>query len=140
MDREGSLRALSEYNNKEVCIHCSHKRRLSDFCTLSLTSPKAGSRQQKKSSRKPLCSHSEAEGRRRICTGLKDTTQEIPVGTKKPGGGGARGHILSAGTEVLQLRVCWKPGNCTMLGNKAAPTAKNKEHPLLAQLQTRPPF
>jgi len=48
MDRENSLRAPSEYSNKKVCIHCSHTRHLSDFCNSSLTSPKAGSRQQKK--------------------------------------------------------------------------------------------
>lgn len=71
---------------------------------------------------------------------LKETTQEIPVSTKKPGGGRARGHILSDGTEVLQLRVCWKVGNCTMLGNKAVLTAGKQELPLLSQLQTTPPF
>ena len=67
---------------------------------------------KKKSSRKTIM---QPQGRRgrciwSICRRLKETTQEIPVGTKKPGGGGARGHILSAGTEVLQSRVCWKSG------------------------------
>lgn len=74
------------------------------------------------------------------CRRLKEITQEIPVGTKKQGGGGSRGHILSGGREVLQLRVCWKPENCTMLGNRAVLTTGKQEPPLLAQLQTTPPF
>lgn len=47
MDREDFLRALSEQTNKKVCIHCSHKRHFSDFCILSLTSPKPGNKELK---------------------------------------------------------------------------------------------
>lgn len=62
MDREDSLRALSQYSNEKVRIHCSHKRHLSDSCVQSLTSPKAGSRQQKKELKK---NHYAATGKQR---------------------------------------------------------------------------
>lgn len=106
-----------------MCIHFSHKRHLSNFCIWSLTALKAGSRQHKKELRE---NHWAATGKQREgdasgapCKMLKETTQEIPVGTKKRGGGGSRGHILTGGTEVLQLSLletrklhhAWKQGS-----------------------------
>lgn len=140
MDREDSLRAFSEQSKKKVCIHCSHKRHLSDFCILSLTSPKPGNRQQKKSSRKTIMQPQRSRGSDvHLEQEVKGNTQEIPVSTKRTGGRRSqRSHPVSQqGGAAVEFAGNQETAPCLV---KIVPTAGKQEPPLFAQLQTTPPF
>lgn len=105
--------------------------------------PKQGADNKKKSSRKTIMQPQGSRGKEVHLEHpqmLKETTQEIPVSTKKPGGGRARGHILSDGTEVLQLRVCWKLGNCTMLETRQCWLLENRNFHYLLSFKPQPHF
>lgn len=104
MDREDFLRAFSEYNNKKACINWQPQKTLVRFLCLESDLPQSREQTKKKSSRKTITQPQGSRGKEvhlEHLQMLKETTQEIPVSTKKPGGGRARGHILSDGTEVL---------------------------------------